>query len=193
MSLLTFFLGFGHYITAAALAAAALAALNYLPGKVGGIGGMLLMSAAAGVICFQLGFQERGKTDQTIQLQAQLAEANREADEQKKIAKVANEREQLALKDHDNDQKKISDYIIALAKANSDIALSRNELGELRALVDHHQTRLARAATAVRATRAASVGCKALVAQYIGALNDANRRLENDQLFYDDVREGYSR
>lgn len=185
-------LGLWHYAAALILVAGALAAIAYLPGKFGGIVGAVLGAAAAGVVAYQLGFHARGKLDQTEELRAQVAALEQNAKDQKAVADAATIREQQRAKEHDNDQQQISDYLTALAKANSDVALSNDELGRLRSLIDVHQAKSARAAADVRSARGSSLGCKATLARYIGSLNEANRRLVDDAQFYCDVRDRFS-
>jgi len=116
MSLLIFALSFWHWGVAVLLVAAGIAALVYLPGKLGGLVAAVCISFAAATTAYQLGFQERGKLDQTAQLQAELAERQREADAAKEVASRSVARANDAESKSNQLQEQVDDYAAKLAK-----------------------------------------------------------------------------
>lgn len=133
MSLLTFALGFWHYALAALLIAGALAALVYLPGKLGGIIAMIAGGIAAAVFSYQLGFQERGKLDQSEQLKAEIAERQREAQAAKDVAARAVTRANEAEAKSNTLQEQVDDYAAKLSKRDACL-LDRRDVDGLQSI-----------------------------------------------------------
>jgi chromosome segregation ATPase len=132
---------------------------------------------------------------EVARLREDLAQADENISLLQKTAQESNERERAAAEERQSDTASINRYIRELAAAGSDLQLTASELGRMRELVRHSQRQLAaaRASSGVRPASGSSTGCRALVAEYIGALNEANRRLVNDGLFYSGVRKDFSR
>lgn len=180
-----------HWAGVAACVAAALAALVYLPGRLGGLIAACAGALAAGLVAYDLGYQARGALDQSAGLRAEIAQQKTDIANLQTTAMQANEREREAADARQSDNQKVSAYAEEVARKNDDLALAGAEFGRLRGLIDRHSRAATGAAAAVRTARRASVGCKVTLASYIGALNEANRRLVNDGLFYRDVREKF--
>ncbi len=152
----------------------------------------VLIAAGVGVGSFVGGYAHRGTLDKSAALQAQLDAAREDLANTKLVAQAANEREQMAELSHDADKEEVRKYAEDVAKKGDDLALAGAELERLRGLIDAHSKRTAAASRTVRSARAASIGCKVTLANYIAALNEANRRLVNDAAFYRDVQEKFS-
>lgn len=87
--MLFFLLGFAHYILAAILIAGAVAAFVYVIPTFPRLGAILvaaLLVAAGTDLAWQFGFQYRGRLDRSEQLQAEIAERQREAQAAKDVA-----------------------------------------------------------------------------------------------------------
>lgn len=128
---------------------------------------------------------------EVARLRDDLAQADENIALLQQTAKVAAERERAAAEQRQSDNEKVRAYETELARKNSDIDLSRADLERLRGIVEDATAESTRAATAVRAARRSSFGCKATLAEYVGALNESNRRLLNDAAFYRDVRQRF--
>lgn len=168
-------------------------ASTVLPPKVTGTLAGLLIGGAVAMFVYQLGFQHAHELDKVEELKAQIAQLQKDFKAANKITQDALAREQVSQEDRAYDQQQIADYKAQLDKAHADIELSRADLDGLRQLVDKHQQGLARNAAQLRNARRASAGCKALVAEYVGALNEANRRLTNDRKFWDEYKQEMGR
>lgn len=180
-----------HWAGAAACIAGAVAALVYLPGRLGGALAACAGALAAGLVAYDLGYQARGALDQSAALHAEIAQQKTDIANLQATAMAAGERERESADARQSDNEKVKDYAADLARKNDDLAVAGAELGRLRGLIDRHARAATGTTAAVRAARRASVGCKVTLAEYIAALNEANRRLVNDAAFYRDVREKF--
>jgi hypothetical protein len=168
--------------------AGAVAALVYIPGRLGGIIAAICLAVSAGSFALDEGYRSAARLCKEAELRAELAQAKEDIKNLQLTAIMANAREQAAIRERQNDNDKVQDYAQKLAKANSDVDLSRADLEQLRGLVQELQSKSSAPAKPVRPASPSPIGCKMTVARYIAALNEANRRLVNDGLFYDDVR-----
>lgn len=177
-----------HWAGVAACAAVAVAALVYLPGRLGGLLAAFCAALAAGLISYDLGYRARGALDQSAALRAEIAQQKEDIANLQETAMAASAREREAADARQSDNQKVRDYAEDVARKNDDLALAGADLQRLRSLVQRLSTKSAGSSSAVRSARRAPAGCKVMVAEYIAALNEANRRLVNDRAFYDDVR-----
>lgn len=132
-----------HWAGAAACVAGAVAALVYLPGRLGGLVAACAGALAAGIVAYDLGYQARGALDQSAALHAeiaqrdeQIADLNRQAKAASEIATAASARATEADRQSADLQSKVDDYASRLAKrpADSRCALDDDDLRELRAI-----------------------------------------------------------
>lgn len=153
------------------------------------------VALAGGGYLYDSGYRAALHGVEIARLREDLAQANTNISLLQQTAVEANERERAAAEERHSDTASINRYIRELAAAGSDLQLTASELGRMRELVRYSQRQLAaaRASSGVRPASGPSAGCRALVAEYIGALNEANRRLVNDGLFYSSVRQNYCR
>lgn len=144
---------------------------------------------------YDTGYRSALRGVEVSRLRESLAQADENIRLLQQTAVEANERERAAAEERQSDTRAINKYLVELATAGNDLQLTSAELGRMRDLVHYTQRQLAaaRATSGVRSASGSSTGCRALVAEYIGALNEANRRLVNDGLFYDSVRKNYCR
>lgn len=149
------------------------------------------VALAGGGYLYDAGYRGALHGVEIAQLKEDLAQADETISEMNRLAAAAGERERVAAEQRQSDSEKVRAYEIELAQKHGDVDLSRAELERLRGLVEDISARASRTAATVRSARAASVGCRALVARYVGALNEANRRLVNDGKFYRDVQHGF--
>lgn len=148
---------------------------------------------AGGGYVYDTGFRSAMHSVEVAQLREDLAQAREGIDLLQKTAMAANERERDAAARREEDTRDINDYIRELARKGNDLQLSAAELDRLRGLVRHYQVGATRAATAVRSASRQSAGCRGLIAELTGALNEANSRLVRDFAFYADVRRNFCR
>ena len=116
-----------HWAGVAVCAAAAVAALVYLPGRLGGLLAAFCAALAAGLISYDLGFRARGALDQSAALRAEIAqrdaviaEKDRQAQAAHKIAEAASERASASEALSANLQSEIDAYADELAKRPAD-------------------------------------------------------------------------
>jgi len=150
---------------------------------------------SGGGYLYDTGYRSALHGVEIARLREDLAQADENISLLQKTAQEAGERERTAAAQRQEDTGAINNYIVELARKGSDLQLTAAELGRMRELVRYSQRQLAaaRASSGVRTASGPSSGCRALVAEYIGALNEANQRLVNDRLFYSSVKRDFSR
>lgn len=148
---------------------------------------------SGGGYLYDTGYRSALHGVEVARLREDLAQADENIRLLQQTAEHANERERLAAAQKEEDTRAINKYVRELAVSGNDLQLTASELGRMRELVRHYQIGAARAASSVRPAGRQSAGCRGLIAELTGALNEANRRLVNDYAFYDDVRKNYCR
>lgn len=149
---------------------------------------------AGGGYLYDTGYRSALHGVEVAQLREDLAQADENISLLQQTTEHANERDRLAAAQKEEDTRAINKYIRDLAAAGSDLQLTTSELDRLRGLVRHYQSvGSPRASSTVRPAGRQSAGCRGLIAELTGSLNEANRRLVNDFAFYKDVRENFCR
>ena len=133
----------GHWAGVAACIAGALAALIYLPGRLGGALAACAGALAAGLVAYDLGYRARGELDVSVALRAEIAqrdaviaEKDRQAKAASEIASAASARADAAVAKSADLQTEVDSYADALAKRapSAGCALSDDDLERLRAI-----------------------------------------------------------
>jgi len=132
-----------HWAGVAACIAGAVAALVYLPGRLGGALAALCGALAAGLVAYDLGYRARGELDASAALRAEIAqrdaviaEKDRQAKAASEIASAASARADAAVAKSADLQTEVDSYADALAKRapSAGCALSDDDLERLRAI-----------------------------------------------------------
>lgn len=124
----------GHWAGVAACIAGALAALIYLPGRLGGALAACAGALAAGLVAYDLGYRARGELDASAALRAEIAqrdaviaEKDRQAKAASEIASAASARADAAVAKSADLQTEVDSYADALAKRPADSRCSMDE------------------------------------------------------------------
>ena len=148
---------------------------------------------AAGGYVYDTGYRSALHGVEVARLREDLAQADENIRLLQETAMRSNERDRQAAAEKEEDTRAINKYLRELAAAGSDLQLTAAELGRMRELVRHYRVATAASGTGVRPAGRQSAGCRGMIAELTGALNEANRRLVNDFAFYKDVRENFCR
>ena len=148
---------------------------------------------AGGGYLYDTGYRSALHGVEVARLKEDLAQADENIRLLQETAMRSNERDRQAAAEKEEDTRAINKYLRELAAAGSDLQLTAAELGRMRELVRHYRVATATSGTGVRPAGRQSAGCRGVIAELTGALNEANRRLVNDFAFYKDVRENFCR
>ena len=118
-----------HWAGIIACVAGAVAAMVYVPGRLGGALAAVALAAASGLVAYDEGYRARGVLDQSAELRqqiaerdAQITEQSREAQAARAIASAAAERIAAAERLSSDLQEQVDDYADALTKLPKDAA-----------------------------------------------------------------------
>jgi hypothetical protein len=151
------------------------------------------VALSGGGYLYDSGYRSALRGVEVARLKEDLAQADENIRLLQQTAEHANERDRLAAEQKEEDTRAINKYTRELAVSGNDLQLTTAELDRLRGLVRHYQVSTSRAASTVRPAGRQSAGCRGMIAELTGALNEANSRLVRDFAFYDDVRKNYCR